>query len=79
MKTQMQIVQEAIARLEQMSRGEFVDSLVSSGLAEKELAKHEVFSRVIFMDDTVEVVGRTTSLDRADVFAASGKELSFAF
>lgn len=79
MKTQMQIVQEAIARLEQMSRGEFVDSLVSSGLAEKELAQHEVFSRIVFMNDTVEVVGRTMSLDRTEVIVVAGKELSFAF
>lgn len=79
MKTQMQIVQEAIARLEQMSRGEFVDSLVSSGLAEKELVQHEVFSRVVFMNDTVEVVGPSQLLDRVDVLVVAGKELSFAF
>ncbi|WP_162921917.1 hypothetical protein [Klebsiella pneumoniae] len=36
MKTQMQIVQEAIARLEQMSREEFVQTLVSAGLADPE-------------------------------------------
>ena len=42
MKTQMQIVQEAIARLEKMSPKEFGDSLVAAGAIETE--EHHLFS-----------------------------------
>lgn len=79
MKSQMQIVQEAIARLEEMSRGEFVESLVSSGLVEKELAHHEVFSHVVTVTDLVEVVAPSQSSDITALHVVAGKELSFAF
>lgn len=79
MKTQMQIIEDAIARIERMSRTEFVDSLVSSGLVEKELIQHEIFSRSIRVVDIMEVVATPPSLDITALHAVSGKELAFAF
>jgi hypothetical protein len=79
MKSQMQIVQEAIARLEQMSRDDFVESLIESGLVASEPVAHEVFSRSVRVVDTVEVVRTVTSLDIAMVHTVAGKDLSFAF
>lgn len=79
MKSQMQIVQEAIARLEEMSRAEFVESLVSSGLVDKDEVHHEVFSRVMRVDEIVEVIATPRSLSFGALHAVSGKELAFAF
>ncbi|MEI9692544.1 hypothetical protein V5074_05270 [Atlantibacter hermannii] len=79
MKTQMQIIEDAIARIEGMSRAEFVDSLISSGLVEKEMAQHEVFCRVIKIEDVMEVVAVPSSLDMTEAHGLSGKELSFVF
>ena len=79
MKTQMQIVQEAIARIEGMSRGEFVETLVSSGLVEPEVERHELFSRVVNVDDVVEVITASKATEITVRRAPAGKVLSFAF
>lgn len=81
MKTQMQIVQEAIARLEQMSREEFVQTLVSAGLADPEPAQnqHQLFFRSV---SVVEIVEVSRSASARDVnISKNGTEnaLSFAF
>ncbi|QUG75961.1 hypothetical protein GKQ23_13575 [Erwinia sp. E602] len=55
MKSQMQIVQEAIERLEKMNREEFVQTLVSAGLADPEPVQHEIFHRTMTVADVVEV------------------------
>ncbi|HCB3718366.1 TPA: hypothetical protein MYV55_000375 [Klebsiella aerogenes] len=81
MKTQMQIVQEAIARLERMSREEFVQTLVSSGLADPEPDEnqHQLFFRSVSVVELVEV---RRSAPAKDVYVSkSGADslLSFAF
>ena len=81
MKTQMQIVQEAIARLEQMSREEFVQTLVSAGLADPEPAPnpHQLFFRSVSVVEIVEV-SRSASAKDVNI-SKNGTEnaLSFAF
>lgn len=50
MKTQMQIVQEAIARLESMSREEFRATLIKAGAVEA----HAFFTKTVSGFDAVE-------------------------
>lgn len=81
MKTQMQIVQEAITRLEQMNREEFVQTLVSAGLADPELAQNQrqLFFRSV---SVVEIVEVSRSAPARDVYVSKSgtdSELSFAF
>lgn len=79
MKTQMQIVQEAIARLEKMSREEFVKSLVSVGLVDAEPVRTEIFSFTIKMNDAVEALATPQALDVSSHGVGVGKSLSIAF
>lgn len=81
MKTQMQIVQEAIARLELMNREEFVQTLVSAGLADCQPIQHEIFHRTMTVEDVVEVgfVPRSQEITLRNGKDYAGTVLSFAF
>ncbi|AIR87099.1 hypothetical protein [Pantoea rwandensis] len=79
MKTQLEIVNEAIARLEKMSREEFVQTLVSVGLADEESHHHEIFSHSIFVHDLVEIEA-VRPVQRLNLIRdESTTALSFAF
>lgn len=76
MKTQMQIVQEAIARLDAMSREEFRATLVAAGAVETEL----LFSKEISGFEPAEKSStdeHSYSLSRSGTHLHSGLSLVF--
>ncbi|MCC7907757.1 hypothetical protein INR23_26515 [Klebsiella pneumoniae] len=81
MKTQMQIVQEAIARLEQMNREEFIQTLVSAGLADPEPTQnqHQLFSHSVSVLELVEVNRSASAKDIHISKNGTENALSFAF
>ncbi|ERM12565.1 hypothetical protein [Pantoea ananatis] len=78
MKTQMQIVQEAIARLEEMSPKEFGESLVAAGAIETE--GHHLFSLEMKVPSNLERHGAVASIFSSRLVVNNSQhELSLTF
>jgi hypothetical protein len=79
MKTQLQIVQDALARLDKMDREEFVDSLLAAGLIEPEPALRELFFLTVSMNEGLEAAVTPHALDVPSHGFGTGNSISFAF